>query len=73
MVILCLIVSTALLPNVGIAEMCMLCAGSSKVQAQLRLEAESILINVAGRLLMFQRDRSASLGKQSESNDRRVS
>ena len=46
--------------------------GSAKVQAQLRLEAESILINVAGRLLMFQRDRSASLGTKNEANDRRV-
>jgi hypothetical protein len=38
----------------------------------VRLEAESILINVAGRLLMFQRDRSVALGKQTEANDRRV-
>jgi len=45
---------------------------SSKVPVNSK-EVESILVNVAGRLLMFQRDRSASLGKQVETKDRRVS
>lgn len=42
-------------------------AGSAKVASESK-EAESILINVAGRLLLFQTDRSASAGKAA--NDR---
>jgi len=36
------------------------------------MEAESILINVAGRLLLFQRDRSAASGKAPDSKEKRV-
>jgi len=38
------------------------------------MEAESILINVAGRLLLFQRDRPAtSAAKAQDSKEKRVS
>ena len=36
-------------------------------------EAESIMLNVAGRLLMFQRDRSSSQPKPKDGHDRPVS
>ena len=36
------------------------------------MEAESILINVAGRLLLFQRDRSASSGRAPDAKEKRV-
>jgi len=36
------------------------------------MEAESILINVAGRLLLFQRDRSATPGKAPDAKEKRV-
>jgi len=36
------------------------------------MEAESILINVAGRLLLFQRDRSSTSGKASDTKEKRV-
>jgi len=36
------------------------------------MEAESILINVAGRLLLFQRDRSATAGKVLDTKEKRV-
>ena len=36
-------------------------------------EAESIMLNVAGRLLMFQRDRSSAQAKPKEGHDRPVS
>jgi len=36
------------------------------------MEAESILINVAGRLLLFQRDRSATSGKVTDAKEKRV-
>jgi len=37
-----------------------------------QMEAESILINVAGRLLLFQRDRSATSGKTPDAKEKRV-
>lgn len=51
--------------------LCKLCTGSTRSQNHTQREAESILINVAGRLLLFQRDRSAS-AKTVESSDRKV-
>ena len=36
------------------------------------MEAESILINVAGRLLLFQRDRSTASGKAPDAKEKRV-
>jgi len=36
------------------------------------MEAESILVNVAGRLLLFQRDRSTASGKVPDTKEKRV-
>lgn len=36
------------------------------------MEAESILINVAGRLLLFQRDRCTTSGKVPDAKEKRV-
>jgi len=36
------------------------------------MEVESILINVAGRLLLFQRDRSATPGRVPDAKEKRV-
>ena len=50
----------------------MLFAASVRVQPQGK-EAESIILNVAGKLLMFQRDRSGPPLKPKEGKERPVS
>jgi len=45
---------------------------ASTAHSGAHVEAESILINVAGRLLLFQRDRSATTGKTPDAKEKRV-
>ena len=50
-----------------------LCAIVSNRLHPMPCEAESIIVNVAGRLLMFQRDRSGPQLKNQETKERAVS